>query len=135
MKPVPDYSRFPTEDEYDRLIGEEKPVFSIHWDSGAPGAGADSEHVYRWGDGYIVLPGGGEDETVYSSLREAIEQTERNYVTEATQEIHSTEMSSEEIAMLLRTDGEGSHRVLINGETWQTEGSGGFRMDLPQRGC
>jgi hypothetical protein len=124
---MPDYGRFPTEDEYERLIEEKKPVYSVYWDSGAPGVGADAEHVYRWGDGYIILSSGGEDETVYSSLRETIEKTELNYVTEATQEIHSTEMSSEEIAMLLRTDGEGSYRVLVNGEALQTDGSGRFR--------
>lgn len=126
---MPDYSTFPPEAEYERLVEEEKPVYSVYWDSGAPGAGADSEHVYRWGAGYIVLFSDGEDETVYPSLREAVEKTDLNYVTEATQEIHSPEMSSEEIAGLLRTDGEGSRRVLINGETWQTEGSGGFRME------
>jgi hypothetical protein len=123
---MPDYSRFPTEDEYDRLTGEEKPVFSVHWDSGAPGAGGDAEHVYRWGDGYVVLFSDGEDESVYTTLREAIEETELNYVTEVTQEIDSSEMSSEEIGALLRTHEEGSYRVLINGELWQSVGPGRF---------
>ncbi len=124
---MPDYSRFPTEDESERLIEEKKPVYSVYWDSGAPGAGADSEHVYRWGDGYIVLFSGGGDETVYATLREAIEKAELNYVTEATQEIDSSEMSSEEIGALLRTHDEGSYRVLINGEVWKSVGSGQFQ--------
>ncbi|CAN5658737.1 hypothetical protein BH23GEM5_BH23GEM5_14740 [soil metagenome] len=124
---MPDYSKLPTEDEYERLIEEEKPVYSVYWDSGAPGAGANSEQVYRWGDGYIVLYSDGENETVYPTLRAAIERTELYYVTEATQEISSSEMSSEEIATLLRTHDESRYRVLINGEAWQTEGSGGFR--------
>jgi hypothetical protein len=125
---MPDYSRFSAEDEYDRLIGEEKPVFSIHWDSGAPGAGADSEHVYRWGDGYIVLFSGGEDETVYPTLRDAIEESGMNLVTGATQEITSSQLRSEEIAALLQTDEEEeSYRIVINGESWQAKGSGEFR--------
>jgi hypothetical protein len=124
---MPDYSRFPTEDEYDRLIGEERPVFSVRWDSGAPGAGADSEQVYRWGNGYIVLFSDGEDKTVYPALREAIKKTELNFVTEATQEIGSADMSSEEIAALLRTYEEGNYRILINGEVWQCADSSRFR--------
>ena len=125
---MPDYSEFPDEDEYERIIGEANPVYRVDWDSGAPGAGADAEQIFRWGDGYIVVPSDGEDETVYPTLREAIGESELNYVTGATQEIRSSELSSEEIAALLQSrEEEGSYHVLINGEPWEGDNSGNFR--------
>ena len=125
---MPDYSAFPTEDEYERIIGEANPVYRVDWDSGAPGAGADAEQIFRWGDGYIVVPSEGEDETVYPTLREAIEESGLNEVLDATQEIRSSELSSEEIAALLQVREEDrSYHILINGEPWEGDSSGNFR--------
>lgn len=125
---MPDFSQFPGDNEYERLIEEDQPVFAVSWDSGEAGAGAASEQVYRWGDGYIVVVSDGEDETVYPTLRDAIAETELNYINDATREITSLELSSEEAAELLQLRDLGrSYRILINGEPWQAEDSQLFR--------
>src|SRR5262245_3240603 len=38
-----------------QLVSTGEAVFSHHWNSGGPGAGADCERVYRRGDDYYVL--------------------------------------------------------------------------------
>lgn len=124
---MPDYSKLPSEDELDRLIEEEEPVYSVAWDSGSPGAGAGAELVYRWKGGYLVLSDQDAADALYPTLGDAIQETELHLVTGATQKIRSSELTSEEIAAMLRTVDQGRYQVLINGERWATDGSGGFR--------
>jgi hypothetical protein len=122
-----DASKLPNEDELERLLEEEEPVYSVVWDSGNPGAGAGAERVYRWKGGYLAVTDDGERDAVYPTLRNAIEGAELNRVTEATVEISSSDLTSEEIAAMLSTFDEGRYQVRIHGEKWATDGSGGFR--------
>ncbi|WP_271253604.1 hypothetical protein [Pseudanabaena sp. Chao 1811] len=112
------YSQFPSEEDLEALL-EEEPVYSVYWDSESLGAGADLEQVYRWGDKYIVCLSSDENTTVYSSLLEAIASNDLFNVGDVTKEIGSSELSSEEIAIRLRTLEQKPYKILINGETWQ----------------
>ncbi|WP_103670258.1 hypothetical protein [Pseudanabaena sp. BC1403] len=114
------YSQFPSDEELEKLL-EEEPVYSVYWDSESLGAGADLEQVYRWGDKYIVSLSSDENTTVYSSLLEAIESNDLFNVGDATKEIDSLELSSEEIAIRLRTLEQKPYKVLINSELWQCD--------------
>lgn len=119
------YSQFPSDEELEMLL-EEEPVYSVYWDSESLGAGADLEQVYRWGDKYIVCLSSDENTTLYSSLLEAIESNDLFNVGDATKEIDSAELSSDEIARHLRAVENNHCKVLINGEHWQCYETGEF---------
>jgi hypothetical protein len=119
------YNHFPSDEELETLL-EDELLYSIYWDSESPGAGADIERVYRWGDKYIVYLSFDENKTLYSSLLEAIQSNELFNVNEATKEINSSELSSDEIAGHLRIVEENQYKVLINGENWQCNKAGEF---------
>lgn len=114
------YSQFPSDEELETLL-EEEPVYSVYWDTESLGAGADLEQVYRWGDKYIVCLSSDENTTVYSSLLEAIESNDLFNVGDATKEIDSSELSSDEIAIHLRALEQKPYKILINGELWQCD--------------
>ena len=97
-------TRYPSESEYEDLVDNTESVFSLEWDSGAPGPGAGATLVYPWGDGFIIVQDLGDD-TVYPSLRATIVDGEAGYVTPATTEIESSVLSSEQIASLLTHEG------------------------------
>ena len=119
------YSQFPSDEELETLL-EEEPVYSMYWDSKSLGAGADLEQVYRWGDKYIVCLSSDENTTVYPSRLEAIESNDLFNVGDATKEIDSSELSSDEIAIRLRTLEQDSYKILINGEPWECDETGMF---------
>ena len=119
------YSQFPSDEELESLL-EEEPVYSVYWDTESLGAGADLEQVYRWGDKYIVCLSSDENTTVYSSLLEAIESNDLFNVGDATKEIDSSELSSEEIARHLRAVEKKHYKFLVNGEYWQSHEAGKF---------
>ncbi|WP_026370077.1 hypothetical protein [Kallotenue papyrolyticum] len=112
--------------DVDTILEEGELVYSLYWDSGAPGAGADSEAVYLWDEEYFaVLSYEEEMQGPFATLREAIEACELNYVNESVEAIDSTELRAAEIAALLRTDAETSlQRLTINNEDWQRTGDG-----------
>jgi hypothetical protein len=98
----------------------------VYWDTESLGAGADLEQVYCWGNKYIVCLSSDENTTVYSSLLEAIESNDLFNVGDATKEIDSSELSSEEIAIRLRAVEKKHYKFLINGEYWQSHEAGKF---------
>jgi len=126
------YNRIPNDEEMEQLMEEQEPVYSMFWDSGGPGAGADAEEVYRWGDKYIVRLSYDGYDTLYPSLLAAIEQHELFNVSDATKTINSSELSADEIGSRLRIfgffDGESlaGLKILINGEPWQSDEAGKF---------
>jgi hypothetical protein len=113
-----------TDQKKNRKVGPKKiiqfgeEVFSVFWDSGAPGAGAEYESVFKWRDNYAVCLSFDEPQGPYSSLVEAVKAVELNRVTEATVSIDSQELSSEQIAKMLRYFGEPPFGLRINGEIW-----------------
>ena len=114
---MPDYSVFPTPDEYERLVEEEAPVYSL----------AGEFHVYRWGDGYVTYDPYNEGKgRLYPSIEEAATDAEINYVTDATGEV-SSELSAEEVASFLQTFDETVQQVTINGDLWESDASGEFQ--------
>ena len=119
------YSQFPSDEELEILL-EEESVYSVYWDSETLGTGADLEQVYRWGDKYIVYLSSDENTTVYLSLLEAIESNELFNVGDATKQIDSSELSSEEIATHIRILEQKPYKILINGEIWQYGGNQKF---------
>jgi hypothetical protein len=68
-----DHTRYPDEDQIEELFENSSPVYAMHWDSGAPGMGASTECVFRWGNGYLVFVSWEFDENVYPTLRAAID--------------------------------------------------------------
>lgn len=113
-------------DDSEAIFEEGEKVYSLYWDSGAPGAGAGYESVYKWNDRYYLLlsDGDGADEP-FDTLREAIDAGELTYVNSAMQEITSTELSAAEIVAMLNNDeSDPVERLTINGELWQRDASG-----------
>lgn len=101
-----------------KIVRYGEVVFSVFWDSGAPGAGADYELIFRWRDSYAVCLSFDEPQGPYNSLGQAVKATELNRVTEATASIDSRELSSEQIAKMLRYIGDPPFGLRINGAIW-----------------
>ena len=123
-----DTTRFPDEDELEQLIDENEPAYSIYWDSGAPGAGAETERIYRWGEGYIALLSYDVVETVFPTLRAALDATEIHGVSSATKRVNSSELSSEELVDVLepRLQRDDEVELVVNGERWRVTKEGRF---------
>ncbi|MBD2393545.1 hypothetical protein H6G11_04655 [Cyanobacterium aponinum FACHB-4101] len=119
------YTDFPDEDELMQEEGE--VVYSLCWDSGTPGAGADCELIYSWKGQYVVCLSYDVNRPAYPSLIEAIMGAELNFVNDATTEIESTELSSEQIIPLLAIDiNSDLHELTINREDWEVDKQGNF---------
>ena len=101
-----------------KIIRFGEVVYSVFWDSGAPGPGAEYESVSKWRDSYAVCLSFDEPQGSYNSLVQALKATELNCVTEATVSIDSQELSSEQIAKMLRYIGDPPFGLRINGEVW-----------------
>lgn len=101
-----------------KIVRHGEVVFSVFWDSGVPGAGAEYELVFKWRDSYAVCLSFDEPQGPYNSLAQAVRAAELNCVTEATVRIDSQELSSEQIAKMLRCTGEPPFGLKINGEVW-----------------
>jgi hypothetical protein len=102
----------------ERIIRYGQIVYSLFWDSGAPGPGAEYESVFKWRDSYAVCLSFDEPQGPYNSLMQAVKAAELNRVTEATVSIDSQEISSEQIAKMLRHLGKPPFALRINGEIW-----------------
>ncbi len=119
-------------DDSDAIFEEGEQVYSLYWDSGAPGAGAGYESVYKWnGQYYLVLSDGDGEDEPFDTLREAIDAGELTYVNSATQEITSTELSAAEIVAMLNNDeSDPVERLTINGELWQRDAGGTWAPEM-----
>ena len=91
-------------------------VYELFWDSGGPGAGAESECVFRWRDKYAGHSSYGGTTRPFDDIRTAIHGAALNAVGSATVHISSTELSSEEIAELLWDMDSMGASFLINDE-------------------
>ncbi len=114
--------------DYDTVIEEGELVYSIAWDSGGPGAGADAECVFRLGSRYAVVLSFEDDPSgPYFTLVDAVKATELDWVTDATTEVTSTKLSAAEIAAMLRCEEAPSFSIHINAENWRLDQDGKFR--------
>ena len=89
--------------------------------------------MYRWDDGFIVVFSDGVDEAVYPRLREAIEGTELNHVTDTARDMTSSEFSQRNSLHSRCATRQLNTQTLINGEPWQAEDSGTFRRSIAAR--
>src|SRR5262245_34871659 len=90
--------------EAKKIIRFGKVVYELFWDSGGPGAGAEYEYVFRWRDKYACRLSYAEPMGPFDDIRAAIREAWLDNITSATVHINSTELSSEEIAAVLRCD-------------------------------
>jgi hypothetical protein len=93
------------------------PVFSLDWDSGAPGAGAGTESVYEFAGKYFGLSSEGLWDGPYESLEDC---WGRIHVSGATTAISCWEWSEEEIIDRLEFFGAPAG-LNINGTDWPFE--------------
>ena len=101
-----------------------RSVYSLHWDSGGPGAGAGAEVIIKLDDDYWVFPSGGGMDGPHSSLKSAIGR-ELCVVTSATEAIYSSELRVAEILALIELcDVEEGQKLTINRGVWQVNAKG-----------
>lgn len=108
----------------DTIIEQGEEVYQLFWDSGGPGAGADSECIYRYMGKYYPILSFDDDTQPYGTLEEALIESEINSITDAVEEIRSTELATSELVNILKFIGEDARNILINGETWYVSTAG-----------
>lgn len=114
----------------DIIVNNGEQVYSLYWDSGNPGAGADIEYIYLYqGKYYGILSWEDEAFGPYDSLVIALNEIELNKINETCEEISSI-MPSDEIIKILIWTGEDGKSFLLNDEQWQVDSSGKFSKVL-----
>ena len=100
------------------ILEEGEIAYSLQWDSGGPAAGGGYEVVYKFKDYYWTHSEYEGLSGPYSFLDEALSGA-LTTVTDATDRIRCSELSSEEIAKRLEPyDLDCTKRIVINGEDW-----------------
>ena len=116
-----DYFGFVRNSDFrEKLTQKGKSVYSIWWDSGAPGGGADVESIWKMEGSYFVTLSS-EDYAIgpFDILTGAIKATEMDFIMSAVTDINCTEMGDVDLAPLLRSPNDTGFRVNINGACWQ----------------
>ena len=124
-----DWANLSDEDLFELDIPNEgEEVYSLVWDSGGPGAGSDSETIYKFRGAYFKKLSGDELEGPYKSLNEVL--TDRFLmVTDATVSIWCSELSAEELTpRLYLTDIGDGYRVEINDDTYEVNDEELFKL-------
>jgi hypothetical protein len=122
------------DDDQDKLLEEicenGDLVFSIAWNSGNPGSGADCYIAYCWNDRYAVACDGLYGP--YDSLDAALKENDALLmVTPATESIDCDSMSGEEVATMLWCESDEPLVITINGEEWKFGSGAGFQRVTP----
>ena len=104
----------------EELVTEGNPVYSIWWDSGAPGPGAGVEVIWEMGGSYYGILSS-EDYPIgpFESMTDAMKATEMDLIMSGATEIDSSEMGDTELVAILRSENEPGFEVTINGVEWQ----------------
>lgn len=111
----------------EEIIDKGEVVYSLFWDSGAPGPGAEYETIYRFQDKYYPILSYEEDTIPYETIEAALEASELTLITEATQEIETTEIAAAQLVQMLRYEGDKNISIAINGENWLVSPDGKFQ--------
>jgi len=120
------------EDEFEFIKENGELVFSLEWDSGAPGAGAGIESVYRWNNKFVVSSLDDCNPGPFASLENALEANALLNVNAATRRVFSSLLPTNDLAKQLRCREMGL-TILINGETWISSATGRFRRASPDQ--
>jgi hypothetical protein len=121
MEAMEDYEDDPDDlwpEAQERLGTEGDCVFSLFWDSGGPGAGAEEERIYRWKDKFFFFSEYWEVPNPFESLDAALEASNLLNVNTATQWIRCKDLSAEELTLRLSV-GDDVNGLDINGEQWR----------------
>ena len=104
-------------------------VWCVAWDSGSPGAGGDVESIYKLDGSYYYRSSSGENFDPFNSLEKSILKNELMKVFSATVSVDCPELSAEEIAKMLVSDGLNyGHELSINDELWVFGEPGVFKI-------
>jgi hypothetical protein len=104
-----------------RILGD--PVFSLEWDSGAPGAGAGIEQVFKAEGAYFKESMDFGVGGPYDTLEEAIGYADgRVLLNGATRAIHCSEWTHHELICKLDLESHGPPDTIeLNGREWELE--------------
>jgi len=116
----------------ERISEQGERVFSLHWDSGAPGIGAGVDSIYKFKNQYWNYSFDNELFGPFDSLDEAMQRPDFLGITGATECIYCTELTAPEVACRLEIydDIEPGHRVQINHEEWEVSSDGKLKRVL-----
>ena len=108
------------------ILEEGEIVYGLYWDSGGPAAGGGCEVVYKFRGYYWTYSDYEGLQGPYPCLNEALSSAFTT-VTDATESIRCSELSSKEITERLEPyDLECTKRIVINGEDWVVTPEGHF---------
>jgi hypothetical protein len=108
------------------ILEEGQIVYSLQWDSGGPAAGGGYEVVYKFRGYYWTHSDYEGLQGPYPCLNESLSAAFTT-VTDVTESIRCSELSSEEIVERLEPhDLEYTKRIVINGEDWVVTPEGDF---------
>ena len=124
-------TNIPWEDLQEEIAKNGEAVYGVYWDSGAPGAGADWETVYKYKGKYYLWLTFDDEHGPYDTLLEALEVSELLSVTDATVSVTCTEIPTEELVRKLTYLGDTGLTITVNEEEWQVTGDGEF-MRIPE---
>ena len=106
--------------DIDEVTRDGECVYALRWDTGAPSNGSGCEQVYGFNGVYVVVLDDREDVDIYSTLREAIVETEQLHtIGPATVSVESSQLGINDIIPLLKPfEGLGgqSINIRVNGE-------------------
>ena len=128
------YTRYCSEVLSEIILEEGEIVYGLLWDSGSPGAGGGCEAIYKFKDCYWSYSDYEGLKGPYYCLDDALSSAFTT-VTDVTESIRCSELSSKEIAERLEPyDLEHTKRIVINGEDWVVTPEGRFmKKSIPKR--
>ena len=104
--------------DIETVVSEWDVVYTLAWDSGAPGPGAGVEFIYKSEGKYVAIL---EGDLIgpCDNLVDVLDQSELNLVLSGVTNIECSEMSSEELAAVLHSHNDPGFQLLINREKWE----------------
>ena len=115
------------------IMEEGEIVYCLYWDSGSPAVGGGYEIIYKFRDYYWSYSDYEWLTGPYPILDEALSSA-LTTVTDATQSIRCSELTSEEITERLEPyDLDCTKRIVVNGEDWVVTPEGHFiKKSIPK---
>ena len=111
----------------DQIIDNGEIVYSLFWNSDAPGIGGEYENIYRFEEQYYPILSFEESVVAYNTLEEALDASEMTSLNESSQEIMSKEINTDRLVQLLHYQGDHDVSIVINGERWLAITDGKFQ--------